>query len=97
MAAAAALLAARLDGAGYVVCLRHGQDAGLLAGAIGPGPAAAGGQVSRVAAAWADFDATEIGPGWCGSADRATLLVGELDNLDTERTGLLASHIPGRS
>ncbi|MGH3161004.1 MAG: ketopantoate reductase family protein, partial [Streptosporangiaceae bacterium] len=30
MAAAAALLAARLDGAGYVVCLRHGQDASLL-------------------------------------------------------------------
>jgi Asp-tRNA(Asn)/Glu-tRNA(Gln) amidotransferase A subunit family amidase len=86
MAAAAALLAARLDGAGYVVCLRHGQDAGLLAGAIGPG---------RVAAAWADFDATEIGPGVVRAGDRATLLVGELDNLDTERTGLLASHIPG--
>src|SRR5207302_9437005 len=27
--------------------------------------------------------------------DRATLLVGELDGLDTERAGLLASHIPG--
>ena len=27
--------------------------------------------------------------------DRATLLVGELDNLDTERAGLLASHIAG--
>ena len=104
MAAAAALLAARLDGAGYVVCLCHGQDAGLLAGAIGPGPAAAGGQVSpaaaggqvsRVAAAWADFDATELGPGVVRVGDRATLLVGELDNLDTERAGLLASHIPG--
>ncbi len=86
MAAAAALLAARLDGAGYVVCLRHGQDAGLLAGAIGPG---------RVAAAWADFDATELGPGVVRVGDRATLLVGELDNLDTERAGLLASHIAG--
>jgi Asp-tRNA(Asn)/Glu-tRNA(Gln) amidotransferase A subunit family amidase/ketopantoate reductase len=95
MPAAAALLAARLDGAGYVVCLRHGQEAGLLAGAIGPGPAAAGGQVSRVAAAWADFDAAEIGPGAVRVGDRATLLVGELDNLDTERTRLLASHIPG--
>jgi Asp-tRNA(Asn)/Glu-tRNA(Gln) amidotransferase A subunit family amidase len=113
MAAAAALLAARLDGAGYVVCLRHGQDAGLLADVIGPGPtaaggqaspaaaggqaspAAAGGQASRVAAAWADFDATEIGPGVVRAGDRATLLVGELDNPDTERTGLLASHIPG--
>jgi Asp-tRNA(Asn)/Glu-tRNA(Gln) amidotransferase A subunit family amidase/ketopantoate reductase len=86
MAAAAALLAARLDGAGYVVCLRHGQDAGLLAGAIGPG---------RVAAAWADFDAAEIGPGVVRVGDRATLLVGEFDNLDTERAGLLASHIAG--
>jgi Asp-tRNA(Asn)/Glu-tRNA(Gln) amidotransferase A subunit family amidase len=113
MAAAAALLAARLDGAGYVVCLRHGQDAGLLADAIGPGPpaaggqvspaaaggqvspAAAGGQVSRVAAAWADFDAAEIGPGVVRLGDRATLLVGEFDNPNTERAGLLASHIPG--
>ncbi|HEY3647731.1 MAG TPA: amidase family protein [Streptosporangiaceae bacterium] len=86
MAAAAALLAARLDGAGYVVCLRHGQDAGLLADAIGPG---------RVVAAWADFDAAEIGPGVVRVGDRATLVVGELDNLDTERAGLLASHIPG--
>ncbi len=98
MAAAAALLAARLDGAGFVVCLRHGQDAGLLASAIGPGPAAAGGQVgqvSRVAAAWADFDATELGPGVVRVGDRATLLVGELDNPNTERAALLASRIPG--
>jgi len=104
MPAAAALLAARLDDAGYVVCLRHGQDAGLLAGAVGPGPAAAGGQVSpaaaggqvsRVAAAWADFDAAELGPGVVRRGDRATLLVGELDGLSTERIGLLASAIAG--
>jgi ketopantoate reductase len=38
LAAVAALLATRLDGAGYVVCLRHGLDAGVLAGAVGPGP-----------------------------------------------------------
>ncbi len=104
MAGAAALLAARLDGAGYAVCLRHGQDAGLLAEAAGPGPAAAGGQVSpaaaggqvsRVAAAWADFDAAELRPGVVRLGDRATVLVGELDNLDTERMRLLASHIPG--
>jgi Asp-tRNA(Asn)/Glu-tRNA(Gln) amidotransferase A subunit family amidase/ketopantoate reductase len=95
LAAAGALLATRLDGAGYVVCLGHGLDAGVLAGAVGPGPAAAGGQVSRVAAAWADFDAAEVGPGVVRRGDRATLLVGELDGLSTERTGLLASHIPG--
>jgi len=86
MPAAAALLAARLDDAGYVVCLRHGQDAGLLAGAVGPG---------RVAAAWADFDAAELGPGVVRRGDRATLLVGELDDLSTERIGLLASAIAG--
>jgi Asp-tRNA(Asn)/Glu-tRNA(Gln) amidotransferase A subunit family amidase/ketopantoate reductase len=122
MAAAGAHLAGRLDGAGYVVCLRHGLDAGVLTEALGPGPAATGGQVSpaatggqvspaatggqvspaatggqvsRVAAAWADFDAAELGPGVVRLGDRATLLVGELDGLDTERAGLLASHIPG--
>jgi Asp-tRNA(Asn)/Glu-tRNA(Gln) amidotransferase A subunit family amidase/ketopantoate reductase len=86
MAAAGARLAGRLDGAGYVVCLRHGLDAGVLTEAVGPG---------RVAAAWADFDAAELGPGVVRLGDRAALLVGELDGLDTERAGLLASHIPG--
>ena len=86
MAAAGAHLAGRLDGAGYVVCLRHGLDAGVLTEAVGPG---------RVAAAWADFDAAELGPGVVRLGDRAALLVGELDGLDTERAGLLASHIPG--
>src|SRR5690349_1000452 len=95
MAAAGAQLAGRLDGAGYVVCLRHGLDAGVLTEAVGPGPAGAGGQVSRVAAAWADVDAAELGPGVVRLGDRATVLVGELDGLDTERAGLLASHIPG--
>jgi Asp-tRNA(Asn)/Glu-tRNA(Gln) amidotransferase A subunit family amidase/ketopantoate reductase len=86
MARAAALLAGRLDGAGYVVCLRQGHDASLLAAAVGAG---------RVAAAWADFDAAEVGPGVVRLGDRVTLLVGELDGLNTERAGLLASHIPG--
>ncbi|HEY7883109.1 MAG TPA: amidase family protein, partial [Streptosporangiaceae bacterium] len=86
MAAAGARLAGRLDGAGYVVCLRHGLDAGVLTEAVGPG---------RVAAAWADFDAAELGPGVVRLGDRAALLVGELDGLDTERAALLASHIPG--
>ncbi|HEX5301895.1 MAG TPA: 2-dehydropantoate 2-reductase N-terminal domain-containing protein, partial [Streptosporangiaceae bacterium] len=36
LSAAAAILAVRLDGAGYAVCLRHGLDAGILAAAIGP-------------------------------------------------------------
>ena len=37
LAAAGAHLAGRLDGAGYVVCLRHGLAAGVLAEAVGPG------------------------------------------------------------
>jgi 2-dehydropantoate 2-reductase len=61
MAAAGARLAGRLDGAGYVVCLRHGLDAGVLTEAVGPG---------RVAAAWADFDAAELGRGAPGRRAR---------------------------
>ena len=86
MAAAGAHLAGRLDGTGYVVCLRHGLDAGVLTEAVGPG---------RVVAAWADFDAAELGPGVVRLGDRAALLVGELDGFYTERAGLLVSHIPG--
>ena len=86
LAGAAAHLAGRLDGAGYVVCLRHGLDAGVLAGAAGPG---------RVAAAYAAFDAAELEPGVVRLGDQATLLVGELDGLSTERMRLLASHIAG--
>ena len=86
LAVAAAHLAGRLDGAGYVVCLRHGLDAGVLAGAAGPG---------RVAAAYAAFDAAELEPGVVRLGDQATLLAGELDGLSTERMRLLASHIAG--
>ena len=86
LAAAAAHLAGRLDGAGYVVCLRHGLDAGVLAGAAGPG---------RVAAAYAGFDAAELEPGVVRLGEQATLLVGEFDGLSTERMRLLASHIAG--
>ena len=86
LAAAAAHLAGRLDGAAYVVCLRHGLDAGVLAGAAGPG---------RVAAAYAGFDAAELEPGVVRLGEQATLLVGEFDGLRTERMRLLASHIAG--
>jgi Asp-tRNA(Asn)/Glu-tRNA(Gln) amidotransferase A subunit family amidase/ketopantoate reductase len=85
LAAAAAILAGRLRGAGYAVCLRHGLDAGILAAAVGPG---------RVAAAYADLDATEVAPGTVRAGGRTTLLVGELENLDNERGRLLASHLP---
>jgi Asp-tRNA(Asn)/Glu-tRNA(Gln) amidotransferase A subunit family amidase/predicted dinucleotide-binding enzyme len=86
MAGAAAHLAGRLDGAGYLACLRHGLDAGILAGEVGPG---------RVVAARADLDAAELEPGTVRRGDRTALLVGELDGRRTERVRLLASHIAG--
>jgi Asp-tRNA(Asn)/Glu-tRNA(Gln) amidotransferase A subunit family amidase/ketopantoate reductase len=85
LAAAAEALAGRLPGTGYVLCLRHGLDAGILAGAIGP---------ERVAAAYAALDAIELGPGVVRHGDRTALLLGEPDNLGTERVRLLASHLP---
>jgi ketopantoate reductase len=85
LTAAAGALARRLQGAGYAICLRHGLDAGILARAVGP---------QRVAAAYAAFDAIELAPGVVRQGDHTTLLVGELENFDTERIGLLASHLP---
>jgi Asp-tRNA(Asn)/Glu-tRNA(Gln) amidotransferase A subunit family amidase len=95
MAAAAGHLAGRLHGAGYVACLRHGLDAGILADAVGSAPAAAGGQASRVVAARADFAAAEPGPGVVRLGDHASVLIGELDGRHTERVGLLAAHLAG--
>jgi Asp-tRNA(Asn)/Glu-tRNA(Gln) amidotransferase A subunit family amidase/ketopantoate reductase len=85
LAAAADALAGRLHGAGYAICLRHGLDAEILARAVGP---------ERVAAAYAAFDAIELAPGVVRQGDRTTLLAGEFHNLDSERMGLLASHLP---
>ena len=76
LAAAAAILAGRLPGDGYVICLRHGLDAGILAAAVGP---------ERVAAAYADVDATEVAPGEVRAGVRTTLLVGAPENLHNER------------
>jgi Asp-tRNA(Asn)/Glu-tRNA(Gln) amidotransferase A subunit family amidase/ketopantoate reductase len=84
LAAAAGHLAARLDAAGYVACLRHGLDAGMLAGAVGPG---------RVVAARVGFAAAETGPGVVRLGGPASVLIGELDGRDTERVGLLAAHL----
>jgi Asp-tRNA(Asn)/Glu-tRNA(Gln) amidotransferase A subunit family amidase/ketopantoate reductase len=90
LTAAAEALAGRLHGdgyhgAGYAICLRHALDAGILTAAVGP---------QRVAAAYAVFDAIELAPGVVRRGDRTTLLVGDLNNLPTERMGLLASHLP---
>jgi Asp-tRNA(Asn)/Glu-tRNA(Gln) amidotransferase A subunit family amidase/ketopantoate reductase len=85
LAAAAALLTGRLPGDGYVICLRHGLDAGILAAAVGP---------ERVAAAYADVDATELAPGEVRAGVRATLLVGAPENRHNERGSLLAPLLP---
>jgi ketopantoate reductase len=83
--AAAEILAGRLPGDGYVICLRHGLDAGILAAAVGP---------ERVAAVYADVDATEVAPGKVRAGVRATLLAGVPEKLDNERGSLLTSHLP---
>jgi len=85
LAAAAEILARRLPGDGYVICLRHGLDAGILAAAVGP---------ERVAAAYADVDATEVAPGEVRAGVRTTLLVGAPQNLHNERGRLRAPLLP---
>ena len=85
LAGAAAHLAGRLDGAGYVVCLRHGLGAGVLAAAVGPG---------RVVAA-ACAGAAGPGPGVVRLGGHVTVLMGELAGTDTERVRVLATRIPG--
>ena len=89
LAAAAAHLAGRLRRRRVrrPAAPRPGRRGRARPSAVGPGAGRGGvGRLRR---------RLNSGPGWCGVGDRATLLVGELDGLHTERAGLLASHIPG--
>jgi 2-dehydropantoate 2-reductase len=83
-AAAAALLAGRLDGGAYAVCLQNGITAGILARAVGP---------ERVVQAVVNFGADMIGPGVVLRGNRATLMIGEPDGSLTDRVRSLASDI----
>ena len=69
-AAAAAVLAGRMAGDGFVVSLQNGLNAGQLAEAVGD---------SRVVEAFVNFGADVTGPGVVLRGSRETFLVGEVD------------------
>ena len=83
-AAAAAVLAGRLHGAGYVVSLQNGLNAEILADAVGP---------ERVVEACVNFGADVLEPGVVLRGNRATFVVGELDGRRTDRVDSLAADI----
>ena len=83
-AAAAAVLAARMHGDGYVVSLQNGLNAGLLTDSLGSG---------RVVEAFVNFGADVIEPGVVLRGNRGTFVVGEIDGTVTDRVRSLAADI----
>ena len=83
---AAAVLAGRLVGDGYVVSLQNGLNAGILAAAVGAG---------RVVEACVNFGADALEPGVVLRGNRATFVVGEVDGSVTDRVRALAADIAG--
>jgi 2-dehydropantoate 2-reductase len=83
-AAAAACLAGRMHGDGYVVSLQNGLNADLIADAVGR---------ERVVEAFVNFGADVTGPGVVLRGSRETFMIGELDGTVTERVRSLAEDI----
>ncbi len=83
-AQAAALVAGRLTGEGFVVSMQNGLNAGVLADAVGAG---------RVVEACVNFGADAIAPGVILRGNRATLMIGETGGPVTERVRMLAADI----
>jgi 2-dehydropantoate 2-reductase len=83
-AAAAAVLAARMHGDGYVVSLQNGLNAGLLSDLLGSG---------RVVEAFVNFGADVIEPGVVLRGNRGTFVIGEIDGTVTDRVRALAADI----
>jgi 2-dehydropantoate 2-reductase len=83
-AAAAAVLAARMHGDGYVVSLQNGLNAGLLTDSLGSG---------RVVEAFVNFGADVIEPGVVLRGNRGTFVIGEIDGTVTDRVRSLAADI----
>jgi Asp-tRNA(Asn)/Glu-tRNA(Gln) amidotransferase A subunit family amidase/ketopantoate reductase len=83
-AAAAASLAGRLRGAGYVVSLQNGLNTQVLADAVG---------ADRVVEACVNFGADVTSPGVVLRGNRATFVVGETDGTITDRVTALARDI----
>jgi len=83
-AAAAAVLAGRMHGDGYVVSLQNGLNAGLLTDSLGSG---------RVVEAFVNFGADVIDPGVVLRGNRGTFVIGEIDGTITDRVRALAADI----
>jgi 2-dehydropantoate 2-reductase len=83
-AAAAAVLAGRMHGDGYVVSLQNGLNAGLLTDSLGSG---------RVVEAFVNFGADVIEPGVVLRGNRGTFVIGEIDGTVTDRVRALAADI----
>jgi 2-dehydropantoate 2-reductase len=83
-AAAAAALAGRLRGAGFVVSLQNGLTSEVLADAVGP---------DRVVEAVVNFGADVLEPGVVLRGNRGTFMIGELDGRPSERVTALAADI----
>ncbi len=82
LAAVAALLAGRVQGDGFVVCLSNGLNAGVLADAVGR---------ARVVEAVVNFGTDVLEPGVVLRGNRGTFVVGELDGSLTGRVRALAA------
>ncbi len=83
-AAAAAALAGRLSGPGYVVSMQNGLNTQVLADAVG---------ADRVVEACVNFGADVTSPGVVLRGNRATFMVGETDGTITDRVTALAGDI----
>jgi 2-dehydropantoate 2-reductase len=83
-AAAAAALAGRVDGDGFVVSLQNGLNTDQLAEAVG---------ASRVVEAFVNFGADVIAPGVVLRGSRETFLIGEIDGTVSARVRALAGDI----
>jgi 2-dehydropantoate 2-reductase len=82
--AAAAELAGRLRGDGFVVSLQNGLTSQLLAAELGP---------ERVVEAVVNFGADVVEPGVVLRGNRATFLIGELDGRASDRVAALVADI----
>ena len=83
-ATAAAAVAGRLGGSGYVLSMQNGLNTAVLADAVGPG---------KVVEACVNFGADVIEPGLVLRGNRATFVVGETDGTISDRITSLAADI----
>jgi 2-dehydropantoate 2-reductase len=83
-AAAAASLAGRMHGDGFVVSLQNGMNADQLAAVVGP---------DRVVEAFVNFGADVTAPGVVLRGSRETFVIGEIDGTISDRVRAVAADI----